>query len=151
MRVGSGEGLRCEVLARFARYSISEETTRWHDREEYDAGDCESELNDSYDESGGRGLVESDDVNCRSESDGETDEKGDHSTKEMRCVVPCCRDVRVFGGGSENLNEGSDCSSECDDRPLNGSVRFGLTRRGIDIRNVVSLQQETVSNTSKID
>lgn len=139
VRIGSGEGLRCEVLARFTRNSISEETTRWNDGEEYDAGDCETELDDSYDESGGRGLVESDDVNCRSKSDGETDEKGDHSTKEMRCVVPGCRYVRVFGSGSEDLDEGSDCSSESDDRPLNGSMRFGLTRCGVDIRYVVSL------------
>lgn len=104
-RVGSREGLRCQVFARLSSHSVSKKSTRGNDREENEEGDGEGKLNDTDDESCIRGLIESDDVDGGSESDCETNEESDHSTKEMRSVVPSSRYVRVFGSGSEDLNE----------------------------------------------
>lgn len=146
-RVRSRERLRGEILARFARDTITEEATRRNDREEHDEEDGETELNDSDDESRGRRLVEPNDVDRGSERDGETDEEGDHAAEEVRSVVPRRRDVRVFSSGGEDLDERSDRSTERDDGPLNGSMRLGLTRRGVNVRDVVSLLAEVVNGS----
>lgn len=111
-----------KVLPRLPCYSISKEPSGRDDGEKEDDGDRDSELNDTDDVSRQRVLIEEGDVDCRTGGEGESDQKDDESTHEMRCVVPGCRDVAEFGEGGSEHDEGCDTSSQCDGTELHGGT-----------------------------
>ena len=120
-----------------------EETTQWHNGEEQHCGESDEKLNDSQNLTNlSLTALDSEDVNARSDIDGENDHEEEETSHEMLSASPPTWYIGPFGQSRGDHEQTGDSATEGHCRPPRGSsglvVKLLLVVLGVEGWRIVS-------------